>query len=162
MSEFLAEYAEAFGLGTALLTLAIASWQQAKATRLSALVFADGAAGELVERLSEAGRRFEHARRSNVTGAMGYELAYMASVIERYLSETMQIHKHAGLEGAEARNFVVNAVRVLATGLPVGPNVMAGPVFAAKGFPEVGKLADEHHVRTPVRLESNDRQKSDL
>ena len=150
MSEFVAEHAESVGVGIALVALVVSSYQQGRATRLSARVSADAAAGELRERLGEAGRRLERARACNRTQEMVYELNYMSSAIEGYLRTTTKIHQQAGLQATEMRALVVGgAVRVLATGLPKERGVSAGDLFKERGFPEVGKLADELGVPAP-------------
>lgn len=126
--------------------LIMATHQQVLVSRASAGAFTATATAELIERLAGAGRRFNAAEAAGDERGMQYEMSYMSARVEVYLVGT-----------AEARDIVDmdpqlvpgGTVRVLASGLPCdGTPRPAGPVFAERGYPAMGALADEMDLRT--------------
>ena len=126
--------------------LTIPACQQVQATRASARVVAATATAEVFERLAAAGRRFEAARAANNEQAMQYEMSYMSARVEIYLVGTADVRDIAG---TDLHLIPGGTVRVLATGLPCeGTPLPAGPIFAGRGYPAMGALADEMGVMT--------------
>jgi len=130
----------------AFVGLAISILSNAQAIRLSAQVANAAAATEVSERLAEAGRRFEEARKNNNEQKMKYELSYMGAIIETYLVTTDPIRKHVDSDPA---HVVKGATCILASALPSNNNqTTVAKKFEDKGFSRIAKLAEEMKLQT--------------